>query len=148
MDDFFFLNFFIIIIFVALCFLFFLLCNTVLVLAYTDMNPPRVYMSSQSWNPLPPPSPYHLSGSSQCTIPKQPVSCIEPKLQVHFLSSSVSQIQGIHWWLWCQREVRSHSKNSWVIMWTRAFFLATHIKLWHEHEVNFKSLQFLDYLNL
>ena len=40
---------------------FFLLYNTVLVLPYIDMNPPWVYMSSQSWTPLPPLSPYHLS---------------------------------------------------------------------------------------
>ena len=31
------------------------------------MNPPQVYMSSQPWTPLPPPSPYHLSGSFHCT---------------------------------------------------------------------------------
>ena len=31
-----------------------------------------------SWTPVPPPSPYHPSGSSQCTSPKLPVSCIEP----------------------------------------------------------------------
>ena len=30
-------------------------------------------------------SPYHLSGSSQCTSPKHPVSCIEPGLVIHFL---------------------------------------------------------------
>ena len=36
-------------------------------------------------NPLPPPSPYHLSGSSQCTSPKHPVSCIEPRRAIHFL---------------------------------------------------------------
>ena len=53
--------------------------------AYIDMNPPRVYLSSQSWTPLPPPSPYHLSGSSQCTRPKHPVSCIEPRLVIRFL---------------------------------------------------------------
>ena len=35
--------------------------------------------------PLPPPSPYHPSGSSQCTSPKNPVSCIEPGLAIHFL---------------------------------------------------------------
>ena len=35
-------------------------------------------------NPLPPPFPYHLSGSSQCTSPKHPVSCIEPGLAIHF----------------------------------------------------------------
>ena len=40
------------------------------------MNPPQVYMCSPSWTLLPPPSPYHLSGSSQCTSPKHPVSCI------------------------------------------------------------------------
>ena len=31
------------------------------------------------------PSPYHLSGSSQCTSPKHPVSCIEPRLVIRFL---------------------------------------------------------------
>ena len=35
---------------------FILLYNTVLVLPYIDMNPPRVYMRSQIWTPLPPPS--------------------------------------------------------------------------------------------
>ena len=35
-------------------------------------------------NPLPPLSPYHPSGSSQCTSPKHPVSCIEPGLVIHF----------------------------------------------------------------
>ena len=38
------------------------------------MNPPRVYICSPSWTLLPPPSPYHPSGSSQCTSPKHPVS--------------------------------------------------------------------------
>ena len=69
-------------------FAFFLLYNTVLVLPYINMNPPRVYMSSQSWTSLLP-SPYHLSGSSQCTSPKHPVSCIEPRLAIHFLHDSI-----------------------------------------------------------
>ena len=34
-------------------------------------------MCSPSWTLLPPPSPYHPSGSSQCTSPKHPVSCID-----------------------------------------------------------------------
>ena len=34
--------------------------------------------------PLPPPSPPHPSGSSQCTSPEHPVSCIEPGLVIHF----------------------------------------------------------------
>ena len=49
------------------------------------MNPPQVYMCSPSWTLLPPPSPYHPSGSSQCTSPKHPVSCIEPGLSTHFI---------------------------------------------------------------
>ena len=66
-------------------FYFILLYNTVLLLPYIDMNLPQVYMCSQSWTPLPPPSPYHLSGSSQYTSPKQPVPCIEPRLAIRFL---------------------------------------------------------------
>ena len=64
---------------------FFLLYNILLVLPYINMNPPRVYTCSQSWIPLPPPSPYHPSGSSQCTSPKHPVSCIKPGLAIRFL---------------------------------------------------------------
>ena len=54
-------------------------------LPYINMNPPRVYTCSQTWTPLPPPSPYHLSGSSQCISPKHPASCIKPRLAIHFL---------------------------------------------------------------
>ena len=38
----------------------------VLVLPNIKMNPPQVYMCSPSWTLLPPPSPFHPSGSSQC----------------------------------------------------------------------------------
>ena len=62
-----------------------MLYNILLVLPYVNMNPPQVYMCSQSWTLLPPPSPYHPSGSSQCTSPKHPVSCIKPGLVIHFL---------------------------------------------------------------
>ena len=55
-----------------------------MVLPYTDMNQSWVYMCSPSWTPLPPPSPSHPSGSSQCTSPKHLVSCIEPGLVIHF----------------------------------------------------------------
>ena len=48
------------------------------------MNPPQVYTCSPSWTLLPPPSLYHPSGSSQCTSPKHPVSCIEPGLATRF----------------------------------------------------------------
>ena len=49
------------------------------------MNPPQVYMCFPSGTLLPPPSPYHPSGSSQCTSPKHPVSCIEPELAARFI---------------------------------------------------------------
>ena len=64
--------------------LFILLYNIVLVLPYTDLNPPWVYMCSPSWSPLPPPSPSQPSGSSHCTSPEHPVSCIKPGLEIHF----------------------------------------------------------------
>ena len=59
--------------------------NIVLVLPNIEMNPPQVYMCSPLWTLLPLPSPYHPSGSSQCTSPKHPVSCIEPGLATRFI---------------------------------------------------------------
>ena len=58
----------------------FRLYNFVLILPNIEMNSPQVYMCSPSWTLLPPPSAYHPSGSSQCTSPKHPISCIEPGL--------------------------------------------------------------------
>ena len=60
-----------------------------MVLPYIDMNPPRMYMCSTSWTPLPPPSPYHPSGSAQCTSPEHPVSCIEPGQAVCFTYGNI-----------------------------------------------------------
>ena len=37
--------------------------------AIINMNLPQMYTCSQSFTPLQPPSPYHSSGSSQCTSP-------------------------------------------------------------------------------
>ena len=49
------------------------------------MNQPWVYMYSPSLTPLPFPSPSHPSGSSQCTSPEDPVSCIKPGLAICFI---------------------------------------------------------------
>ena len=68
-----------------------------MVLPYIDMNPPRVNMSSQSWTPLPPPSPYHLFGSSLCTSPKHPVSCIELRLVIRSLHNSIHVSRRRQW---------------------------------------------------
>ena len=40
-------------------------------------------------NMNPPPTPYHLSGSSPCTSPKHPVSCIDHRLVIRFLHDSI-----------------------------------------------------------
>jgi len=40
-------------------------------------------------NPLPPPSPSHPSGSSQCTSPKHPVTCIKPGLAICFTYDNI-----------------------------------------------------------
>ena len=50
--------------------------NIVFGLPCINMNLPQAYTCSPSWTPLPPPSPYHPSGSSQCTSPKHPVSAL------------------------------------------------------------------------
>ena len=60
-----------------------------MVLPYIDMNVPQVYTCSPSWTPLPHPSPNHPSGSSQCTSPEHPVSCIEPGLAIHFTYANI-----------------------------------------------------------
>ena len=75
--------------FFSFIYLFILLYNIVLVLPYIDMNLPWVYMCSPSWTPLPPPSPSHPSGSSQCTSPERPVSCIKPGLAIHFTCNNL-----------------------------------------------------------
>ena len=71
-------------------FYFILLYTTVLVLPYIDMNPPWLYMRSQTWTPPPrPPSPHHPSGSFPCTSPKHAVSCIGHRLVIWFLHDSI-----------------------------------------------------------
>ena len=63
----------------------FKLYKIVLVLPNIKMNPPQVYMCSL----LPPPSPYHPSGPSQCTSPKHPASCIEPGLATRLIHDTL-----------------------------------------------------------
>ena len=46
-------------------------------------------MHSQTWTPLPPPSPWHLSGSLPCTSPKHAVSCFGHRLAIWFLHDSI-----------------------------------------------------------
>ena len=53
------------------------------------MNQPWVYRCAPSWPSHPPPSPSHLSGSSQCTSPEHPASCIKPGLAIYFTYDSI-----------------------------------------------------------
>ena len=56
---------------------------------YIHMNQPWVYMCSPSWTPLPPSSPSHSSGSSQCTSPEHSLSCTEPGLVIYFTYDNI-----------------------------------------------------------
>ena len=95
----------------VICFVFFFkfyfifkLYNIVLVLPNIEMNPPQVYPCSPSWTLLPPPSPYHPSGSSQCTSPNHPVSCIEPGLATCFIHDIIhvkTTSPTIKWFIKC-----------------------------------------------
>ena len=48
-------------------------------------SPTGIQVCSSSWTPLPSPSGYHPSGSSQCTSSKHPVWCMEPRLAIRFI---------------------------------------------------------------
>ena len=58
-------------------------------LPHIDMSQPWVYMCPPSWSPLPPPSPSHPSGLSQCTGFECPVSCIELGLVIYFTYGNI-----------------------------------------------------------
>ena len=58
-------------------------------LPYIDMNQPRVHMCPRSRTPLPPPSPPHPSGLSQCTGFECPASCIQLGLVICFTHGNI-----------------------------------------------------------
>ena len=80
-------------------------------------------------NPLPLPSPYHPSGSSQCISLKHPVSCIKPGLAIHFLydiihvSMSFSQIM----------PPSPSPTESKTLFYTSVSLLLSHIQGYHYH---------------
>ena len=60
-------------------------CHTLTWIHHGCIQAPNPETPSQ----LPPPTPYHLSGSSPSSSPKHPVSWIEHRLALHFLHDSI-----------------------------------------------------------
>ena len=58
-------------------------------LPYIDVNQPHMYMCPPSRSPLPPPSPSHPSGLSQCSGFQCPVSCFELGLLIYFTYGNI-----------------------------------------------------------
>ena len=72
---------------ILLFFLFFL--SLFIYLFFFNFKILNSYMRSQTWTPLPPPSPQHLSGSSPCTCPKQAAPYVRHGLAIQFLHDSI-----------------------------------------------------------
>ena len=88
------------------------------------MNPPQVYMRSPSWTLLPPPSPFHPSGPSQCTSPKHPVSFIEPGLATHFIHDILHDVNASY--VYCKKSLQSQT------LW-KYFLICLVEALWRRH---------------
>ena len=100
-----------------------------MVLPYINMNLPRVYTCSPSWTPLPPPSPYHPSGSSQYTSPEHPVSCIKPGLAIHF-TYDIIQVSMPFFQIIPPSPSPTESKR---LFYTSVSLLLSHIQGYHYH---------------
>ena len=108
----------------------FKLYNIVLVLPYINMHLQRVYTCSPSRTPLPPPSPYHPSGSSQCTSPKLLVSCFEPRLAIHFLYDIIHVLMSLS-------QIIPPATESKRLFYTSVSLLLSHIQGCHYHPSKF-----------
>ena len=69
----------------------------VLILPNIKVNPPQVYMCSPSWTLLPPPSPYHPSGSSHVSFLIMIFSEYMPKSEIGYVCEKNSCSQRV--WL-------------------------------------------------
>ena len=87
----------------------------------------------------PPPSPYDPSGSSQCTSPKHPVSCIEPGLATHFIYDIIHVSMPFSQIIWSILCAIIGTGNKCItfcfiyfcfIDYTKAFDFVDHNKLW------------------
>ena len=102
------------------------------------MNPPQAYKCSPSWTLFSPPSPYHPSGSSQCTSPKHPVLCIKPGLATQFIHDILHVSMPFS-------QIISHSPSpteSKRLFYTSVSLLLSHIQgyCYHLSQTSFKIL--------
>ena len=77
------------------------------------------YMRSQTWTPLPPPSPQHLSGSSPCTSPKHAAPYVRHGLAIQFLHDSIHVRMA---WGW-------PTEMLWGGRWEGGSCLGTHVRI-------------------
>ena len=83
-------------------------------------------------NPEPlshPPIPYHLSGSSPCTSPKHPISCIEHRLAIRLLHDSIHVLMPFSQII-PPSPSPTESKSP---FYTSVFLLLSHIQGYHNH---------------
>ena len=103
----------------------YLLYNIVLVLSYIDMIPPRMYMCSPSWTPLPPPSPSHPSGS--CSTLWNPMDCSPPGSSVH----GILQARILEWVAISSSRGSSWPKDQTQVSWCLLCWQADSLPLSH-----------------
>ena len=60
-----------------------------MVFAKHQHDQPQAHMCSPSRTPVPPPTPSHPPGSSQCTNLEHPVSGIKPRQAIHFTYDNI-----------------------------------------------------------
>ena len=86
------------------------------------MNPPKVYMCSLSWTLLPPPSPYHPSGSSQCTSPKHPGNrCVYRLSKTDHVLIILNLNDGVRYTILCLNVWRYHNIKLTLMVFTWHF---------------------------
>ena len=77
------------------------------------MNQPWVYMCSPSWTALPPPSPSHPSGSSQCTSSE--LLLVLKNFEVSELLWQIMHVDicWLTWWAWVSRWKQNNYNSCW-----------------------------------
>ena len=89
-------------------FIYFLLYNIVLVLPYINVHPPRVYMCSPSWTPLPPPS--HIIPLGHPSAPAPSFLYPPSNLDWWFISYMILYMFFLEWSGWISLQSKGLSR--------------------------------------